>query len=569
MVVPRVDHVGAVKTVRLLLLLLAVGIALGVGAHPLGNYSVNHYVVLDLRGEAVELFYLVDLAEVPSFVELDRLDPDCDSFVSPEESDAYLAAVESEVREVVSLWWKDSEVQLDVADRRLALAEGAAAMVVINVLFRFEGTVPWPEGTSSLLEVRSEYRQDTPGVRECWLVTGDRFANRTHQLTRDERGYQTLVRQAGGHPVYQDFEAQFVFLLGPDTGSADDADEPLSFDWTATARAATDAGDRLMASAFKSIYRDLAESGEPDSFRLPASAVGPMSGRGAEAGRSGLVRRRGDGTDRFSTGLTDRISAAVRSHELTAGAMIVALAVAFLLGAAHARTPGHGKTLMAAYLVGERGTVRHAVLLGLIVTITHTWSILLLGLITLSLRETISEEQLSFWFGVGSAVLIVGIGVMLFLRRYRAWVLIRHGIDPGHGHDHHHDHEHGHHDHSHHHEDHDHDGPSRWSLLGLGVSGGIVPCPTALIVLLLAIRFGRLPFGILLILAFSFGLAAVLVTIGVLVVRARGYIQRWTGEGRSLYLLSVLSSAGIVVLGMWVLAWTLLQYGVIAVLPGG
>ena len=567
MVVAGVGHVDAVRAARLLLLLVAATVATSAAAHPLGNYSVNHYFVLDLRGGAVELFYLVDLAEVPSFSELDRLDPDRDSFVSPEESEAYLDAVEVEVRQAVVLRLQGAEVALDVADRRLALAEGAAAMVVINVLFRFEGDVPWSDDSVSRLEVRSEYRQDTPGVRECWLVTGDRFADRTDQLTRDDRGYQMLVRQAGGHPVYQDFESQFVFLVGPDTGRQGGSAEPLSFDWTATARAATDAGDRLMASAFAAIYRDLSRSRSQDGFRLPATAVETMPGApaGAQAGR--IERRRDNGRDRLATGLTDRISAAVRSHELTVGTMILALGVAFLLGAAHARTPGHGKTLMAAYLVGERGTVRHAVLLGLIVTITHTWSILLLGLVTLSLRETISEEQLSFWFGIGSAVLIVGIGVLLFLRRYRSWVLIRHGIDPGHDHHHHH-HDHEHHDHSHHHEDDAHDGPGWWSLLGLGVSGGIVPCPTALIVLLLAIRFGRLAFGILLILAFSLGLAAVLVTIGVLVVRARGYIKRWTGEGRSLYLLSVLSSAGIVVLGMWVLVWTLLQYGVIAVLPG-
>jgi len=253
-----------------------------------------------------------------------------------------------------------------------------------------------------------------------------------------------------------------------------------------------------------------------------------------------------------------RVSELVRSRDLTPFMFLMGLAISALLGMVHARSPGHGKTVMAAYLIGERGTVSHAVLLGIVVTIAHTWSVMLLGLVTLYFREQVSEERLSFWLGIASGLIIAAIGITLFLRRYAAFTLAsRQGTS-------------GHHHHSHSHVIRGKDGtpPTYAAIVGLGISGGIVPCPTALIVLLLAIRFGRLGYGLCLILAFSLGLALVLIALGVIVVRASNVVKRWTGKGRALQLIPVLSSAAIVVLGLWVVAWTLLQYNVIVIMPG-
>jgi ABC-type nickel/cobalt efflux system permease component RcnA len=209
----------------------------------------------------------------------------------------------------------------------------------------------------------------------------------------------------------------------------------------------------------------------------------------------------------------------------------LALLAAFGWGAAHALTPGHGKTIVAAYLVGSRGTTRHALFLGLTTTLTHTLGVFLLGLITLFASEFILPEQLYPWLGLISGALVVALGLSLF-RGYLRYLLQPEGHEP-HSHDHDHDHTHPH-DHTHHH-DHGHshlppgaDGSTiSWAgLLALGVSGGLIPCPSALIVMLSAIALQRIGFGLLLIIAFSLGLAGTLTAIGILWVQARRFLER-------------------------------------------
>jgi ABC-type nickel/cobalt efflux system permease component RcnA len=177
---------------------------------------------------------------------------------------------------------------------------------------------------------------------------------------------------------------------------------------------------------------------------------------------------------------------------------------------------------------------------------------------------------LNFWLSLTSGGIIVAIGVTLFLRRYAAFVLVRHGKKSGyshHSHDHDHSHEHDHHGHSHVVKTDDGSPPSIWSILGLGISGGIVPCPSALIVLLLAIQFKRLAYGLWLILSFSLGLAFVLVAIGIMVVRAAGVVRKSTGGGAALAMLPVISSVLITTLGLALLVGTLVQYGFLVIRP--
>jgi nickel/cobalt exporter len=223
------------------------------------------------------------------------------------------------------------------------------------------------------------------------------------------------------------------------------------------------------------------------------------------------------------------------TKQLGLGIILVALAVAVGLGAFHALEPGHGKTLVAAYLVGSRGTAKHALLLGLIVTAAHTTGVYLLGAVTLYASRYIVPERLYPWLGVVSGVMIAGLGLVLLVRRYL-------GKDEFFTHTHHHHaaHSHGtdgHHHHHHHHGDehhhHQHGRPvSLRELLTLGISGGIIPCPAALVVLLSAVSLQRIGFGLLLIIAFSVGLAAVLIAVGMLMVYARQFMFRFQGEGR-------------------------------------
>jgi len=207
--------------------------------------------------------------------------------------------------------------------------------------------------------------------------------------------------------------------------------------------------------------------------------------------------------------------------------ILLLLAAAFGWGALHALSPGHGKTMVAGYLVGARGTPRHAVILGITVTATHTVAVFALGLVTLAASQYILPEQLYPWLGVLSGLLVVCIGFSVMRSRFRRWRALRAGTGAGHGHDHH-SHAHG--------RDHSHeppDGPiTMRSLIGLGVSGGIVPCPSALVVLIAAISQHRIGLGMVLILVFSLGLAATLTAIGLAVIYGGRLVARLRPERR-------------------------------------
>jgi ABC-type nickel/cobalt efflux system permease component RcnA len=216
-------------------------------------------------------------------------------------------------------------------------------------------------------------------------------------------------------------------------------------------------------------------------------------------------------------------SLVARDH-LGVWVVLASIAVALFWGAAHALSPGHGKTIVTAYLVGRRGTPRHAALLGLIVTVTHTIGVFALGLVTLLLSQFIVPEQLYPWLNLASGLLVVGIGVSVLRSRFRHRA-----------HHHHHDHEHE---------------LGRRSLLAVGISGGLLPCPSALVVLLAAISLHRIGFGLLLIIAFSAGLALTITGIGLVAVLARNAFGRVAFHGRALALLPTLSALVIVVAGV-------------------
>ena len=292
----------------------------------------------------------------------------------------------------------------------------------------------------------------------------------------------------------------------------------------------------------------------------------------------------------------DRIKELI-NQPLTLQLAIAALVISFVLGGLHALTPGHGKAIVAAYLVGSKGRVIDAVFLGLVVTFTHTFSVIALGVIMLVAQE-FAPEDIVPWLSLFSGVLIVGIGAWLLTTNMKQYYSGgAHSHSRGHGHTHHphdHDHSHGHahdhdhdhphehdddhehghdHDHSHEHDDdhehahshddhahtHSHGGRTHshvpaertgfWGLLSLGISGGIVPCVDALIGLLFAISLDKLVWGLIILCAFSLGLAAVLVAIGILMVLAKPVIERFTGEGIWLQRLPMISAAVVILLG--------------------
>jgi len=282
-----------------------------------------------------------------------------------------------------------------------------------------------------------------------------------------------------------------------------------------------------------------------------------------------------------------------------ANLMLYAGAVA--LGALHAFEPGHGKTIIAAYMIGTRGRAIDGLILGLIVTFTHTFSVILLGVIAKLLAGSYTEAQLHGWLGLFSAILILAVGIWMIRERLRSngghgHVHLfghAHGHDH-HGHEHHlhhpraaeHSHHHGHvHDHSHVHSGADHDHghshnhgpaghhchspagsketrkgqppPGKWDLLLLGISGGLVPCPAAIATLLAAIAAGRIAEGLTMALFFSLGLGAVMMAIGVTLSQA-GRLASRIGENLELgRRIGLVSAVLITLLGCYTLLHSL------------
>jgi nickel/cobalt transporter (NicO) family protein len=223
-------------------------------------------------------------------------------------------------------------------------------------------------------------------------------------------------------------------------------------------------------------------------------------------------------------------AALVKRERLGFWVIAASLGAALFWGMAHALSPGHGKTIVTAYLVGQRGTPRHAALLGLIVTVTHTVGVFALGLVTLLLSQFIVPSALYPWLNLVAGLLVVGIGASVLRARFR----------------HRRAHAHGHDDHHHHHHEQD---LSRRSLIAVGVSGGLLPCPSALVVRLAAISLHRVAFGMLLVVAFSVGLALTITGIGLVAVLARSAFRRFSFEGRVVSLLPTASALAILAAG--------------------
>jgi ABC-type nickel/cobalt efflux system permease component RcnA len=245
----------------------------------------------------------------------------------------------------------------------------------------------------------------------------------------------------------------------------------------------------------------------------------------------------------------DSLLRLLHQQSLTPWMIVASIGVAFALGAAHALTPGHGKTIVAAYLVGSRGTLKHAAFLGAMVTFTHTVSVFLLGMATLFLFQYVVPETVTRVLGAVSGVSIVAVGAwMLWKRARRPSHTHSHGAH-SHTHDHPHDHPHHHHEHSHGPGGHAHmpDQVSWSGLAALGASGGLVPCESALVLLLAAVALRRVGLGLVLLVAFSVGLAIVLMGIGILVIYAKHLLpERAKATGHPVFRWMPVASAAIV-----------------------
>jgi ABC-type nickel/cobalt efflux system permease component RcnA len=244
-------------------------------------------------------------------------------------------------------------------------------------------------------------------------------------------------------------------------------------------------------------------------------------------GNGSLVAPKGMGGHPVTTGppRSDGLTALFEDAAAGRGVLLLLLLGAFGWGALHALSPGHGKTMVAAYLVGTRGSVRDAVALGGTVTLTHTIGVFALGLVTLALSQYVLPEQLYPWLTLLSGLMVVVVGASVLRSRLRR--------ARGHTHTHTHTHANEHR-----------------NLLGMGAAAGLLPCPSALVVLLAAISQHEVALGMLLIVAFSLGLAGTLTGLGVAVVHARRFVPPRIATSRLAALMPAASAVVVVALGL-------------------
>lgn len=494
-IVVRTTRLVAVAVV--LSTLAATFVAPSASAHPLGNFTINRYGGLTVGPEAVLVDHVLDLAEIPALQERQRMDFDRDGAVSDAEGAAWAEASCRTGSADLQILRDGVRVALEPTAVGLTFPAGQAGLVTLRLVCAYEGRHDVLR-ESTRMEFRDESFPNRPGWREIVVrgdgvtVSGaDAFASAvSDRLT----SYPEALLQAP--PV--EFEAVFTVTPG---------------------------GDPAPAAAI------------PDAVPMGSAPE--------------LIMRSNAGTAVVPAGvdLPPELSAIIEARDLTPAAIVLSLAVAMLVGAVHAASPGHGKTLMAAYLVGTRGTVRHALGLGLTVTISHTVGVLALGAIIIFAGAFMPSERLFPLLGLVSGLIVTSLGVILLVQRIRQ--SRRSGVQHEweHGEAHNHDHN-GHGDHEPSHADHDGDhrntsdgwhshglvrhthlppagNPLQWrNLVALGLVGGLVPSASAILILVGSIAAGRPAYGMFLTLGFGFGMAVVMVALGVLLVRARSFVER-------------------------------------------
>jgi ABC-type nickel/cobalt efflux system permease component RcnA len=479
-------------------------------AHPLGNFTVNRYSRIEVTEGALLLTHIIDMAEIPAHQQRTAIDGNQDGDIDAAEQQAYLDELVAGLGGTLQLTRNGQPIPWRLLDRQLTFPTGQAGLPTLRVVTHWQAATV-ADGT-------------------VWQTTY------SDQSFTDRLGWQEVVVQGTAAVKLLDSTVPAADVSAELTQyPADLLQAPLTVN-TATFRfepAAITAGSDGPSTAV-----NLAET-------TIGAALTPL--------RTSLP--------------TDPFAELINIGTLSPLAILLALLAAFGWGAAHAFSPGHGKTVVAAYLVGSRGTVAHALFLGVTTTITHTAGVFGLGLVTLFASQYILPEILYPWLSVLSGLFVVGIGLSLVRERWRS-PMHGHGVHHHH-HAHDHDHEHGSLGH-HHHGAHTHrhlppgtDGaPVTWrSLLALGISGGLLPCPSALVLMLGAISLQRVGFGMALIVLFSLGLASVLTLIGITLVYAGKYFERIPESGRLLRLLPVASAVVITAVGVGITIQALLNSG--------
>jgi ABC-type nickel/cobalt efflux system permease component RcnA len=534
-------------------------------AHPMGNFSVNHYCRILISPNDIELDYIIDMAEIPTFQEIQQ-----SGIVARPDDPAlggYLERQSETLKQGLTLVVGAQRLNLHTVARQVIFPPGAGGLPTMKLGFVYQGTMPQFGASSRSLHYEDNNFLGRAGWKEVVATVESGVALVRSSAPQSDRSLElTNYPTDLLHSPPQLLQADITFKAAPTSSAAKQNGRTThGFRWLDTSKVPVRVGIRLAAN-------------RQDT---PRSAF----------------------TDLIASNRTDLAF------------LVVAAIIAALLGGFHALEPGHGKTLVAAYLVGSHGKARHAILLGGIVTASHTISVYALGIVTLYASQWIMPEQLYPWLGMASGLLVAGIGLTLFVHHYRTKDSQPHfhHVHDAHSYRHLPADVHGHHLHGDHgssatlthrhtwwggwaghvhsaeddsyagsrnhqaaQHDNEEDAAERErqsaedpkplsfpSLIGLGVTGGIVPCPAALVVLLGALAFHRVAFGIFLIVAFSVGLAAALISFGLAMVYAGRFFNR-LGSQSSLtrHWLPLASSAIITTVGVTLILQSLITAGI-------
>ncbi len=505
------------------LILVAVMAEKGV-AHPLGNFTVNHFARIEIGAKRVKIRYVVDMAEIAAFQEMQAAGIKFGDQPSGSNLEGYLEQTVEDFADGIFLTVDGNRIRLHPTAKTISFPTGAGGLFTLRIECELEIALTL-ENTSAARRIR--------------------FEDSNH---RDRIGWREIV-------------------VLPTSGVT-------IFDSTASGSAVTD--------ELKTYPEDMLSA--PLSERTAEFSITNGS---VPAGSAALLTRDG----RKFGPARDRFAELISVPELTPAVALLGLLIAAALGGLHALSPGHGKTVVGAYLVGSRGTARHAAFLGLTVTITHTIGVFALGLVTLFASQYVVPERLFPILSMISGALVLTVGLTILIRRLRAALNqstsseINHThTHDGHAHRHvgslvghpHHveEHTHGDHDealsltHSHGGAAHTHLPPGAdgshvtWrSLFALGVSGGLLPCPSALVVLLSAISLQRVGYGLVLIVAFSMGLAATLTGVGLAFVYVGRFMKLSHRSNRFARALPIFSAFVITCVGAAICYESLAQAG--------
>src|SRR5712692_7971887 len=464
-------------------------------AHPMGNFSISHYSGIRIERGFVEIHYLIDIAEIPTFQEIQH-----NKLVAkPEDTSAgnYVSKQGEILRSGLLLTLNGRPVSLRTESAEVIFPPGAGGLPTMKMAFVYRAAVFQPDqarasGEEYVLYYRDGNFPNRVGWKEVVATAGPGVTIVNTSVPGKDRSselsnYPTDLLNSP--PL--DLEASLSLRWEVAAGDQSLEDRDL-------AARKTRSPETEQPAAAKLSGLDRHDTGHPSqrAAPLPTSpgSDSAKTSQGPAPVSTGWVQPNKQGTPQ------NRFTELMTTPQFGMWFLVAAAAIAAGLGALHALEPGHGKTIVAAYLVGSRGTAYHAFLLGLIVTASHTAGVYALGAVTLYASRYIVPEQLYPWLGAISGLLIAALGSYLFLQRY-AGHEIGHSHGPGEHHHHHHDHahmhadghvhvpdghEHSHAEHGHHHHEIRGDVSYR-QLLALGITGGIVPCPAALVVLLSAV----------------------------------------------------------------------------------